>query len=348
MDDFSTSESVTSEPTSADGVAESGASSTLLSDARMSAEMSRVFDAAETRDPSETPEPRYEAQYEAPQAPRTATRPQSLSPTAQPHWDRTPAEMQQWIAEREHQSTQKINELGQQLGELRRAGSTQSAGSADFGDVLQRFDSVIPRMPDGQPVPVNALLEESLTLAAMLRGSPEERALAIHTVARQAGMDLNQLAHDPQAAAQREQAIAQHAWQSAQAQFAQQQQQTQMARAQHLTSAVHNFSADKPYWGEIEGAVLGQIEAIKATEPWRLETEPMAVLKQAHDEALKLTGVGDKLPDRQAAAKKKADEAKRLASLNVRSSTGRSPRNISKDIWSSENWGDIYDRVANR
>lgn len=96
----------------------------------------------------------------------------------------------------------------------------------------------------------------------------------------------------------------------------------------------------------IEGAMLEQIEAIKATEPWRLETDPLGVLRAAHDQALKLTGVGDKLPDKQAAAKKKADEAKRLASLNVRSSTGRSPRTISKDIWSSESWGDIYDRLA--
>jgi hypothetical protein len=49
-----------------------------------------------------------------------------------------------------------------------------------------------------------------------------------------------------------------------------------------------------------------------------------------------------------AEAKKKADDAKRLASLNVKSSAGRSPRTISKDMWASDSWGDIYDRVANR
>jgi hypothetical protein len=249
--------------------------------------------------------------------------------------------MRQWIAEREYQSTQKINELGQQLGELRRAGSTQSAGSADFDDVLQRFDSVIPRDLDGQPAPVAALLEESLLLASMLRGSPEERAMAIHTVARQAGVNLSELAHDPSLVQHQEQQIRQHM----QAELAQRQHAETMARLNTVTAMVQNFAQGKEkYLPKIENEIAAQIELIKIQDPARVACDPVGVLREAHDRAVKASGI--ELPDVAAERRRKADEAKRLASINVRSSTGRSPRTISNNILDSDSWSAAYDRAS--
>jgi hypothetical protein len=334
MDDISTSEPVSA---SAD-------TSSALSDDRMTAEMSATFDRAEARDPSyesETPEPRYEAQYEAPQAPRGATRPQSLSPAAQPHWDATPEEMRQWISEREHEAHQRLTQQGQQLAEMRRAAEL-SAGSGDLNGVLERFAEVIPRTETGQPAPVAALLEESLTLAALLRGTPEQRAMAIHAVAHTAGISLGELAHDPSLVAHQEQQIRQHMQQ----QFAQRQHAEGMARLNTVNALVAQFPEGKDYLPQLENEIANQIELLKISDPNRVINDPVGTLKEAHDRAIKATGF--ELPEVKRERMRKADEAKRLASLNVKSSTGRSPRNVSGDIWASDSWEDIYDRVTHR
>jgi hypothetical protein len=334
MDEIQNTESVTSGPTT-------DTSSTSLSDDRMASEMSAVWEAANAREPSYEDESTSDySQHEATPAPRGATRPQSLSPAAQPHWDATPEEMRQWISEREYQSTQKINELGQQLGELRRAG--QSADSADFGDVLARFDSVLPRGPDGAPVPVSALLEESLTLAALLRGTPEQRAMAIHTVARQAGIDLGQLAHDPQLVAHQEQQIRQHM----RAELAQRQHSEHVARLNTVNALVAQFAEGKDYLPQLENEIANQIELIKMNDPNRVMNDPVGTLEEAHRRAIKATDF--ELPEKKLERMRKAAEAKRLASLNVKSSAGRSPRTVSNSIWDADMWSDAYDRASGR
>ena len=71
----------------------------------------------------------------------------------------------------------------------------------------------------------------------------------------------------------------------------------------------------------------------------------MAALREAEKQALKLSGVEDRLPARQAEARKKADEAKRLASLNVRSSS-TSPRTDFKTM--EEEMTSVYERLHGR
>jgi hypothetical protein len=88
-------------------------------------------------------------------------------------------------------------------------------------------------------------------------------------------------------------------------------------------------SKDKDYWPDIEGEVLAQIHAIKAATP---DKDPKEVLQEAHDRAIKLNDeVSNKLKQGQARKrsgrkaaeeKRKAEEAKRLASLNTKSSSG--------------------------
>lgn len=99
------------------------------------------------------------------------------------------------------------------------------------------------------------------------------------------------------------------------------------------------------YWPQIEEAVASQIEAIGRVNPMRPQTDPQGVLKEAHDAAIRLTGVDT--PDAKYERMRKADSAKRLASLNVRSKTGSgnitsTPGKIFDDL------GQIYDRMNNR
>jgi hypothetical protein len=83
---------------------------------------------------------------------------------------------------------------------------------------------------------------------------------------------------------------------------------------------------------------------IKIQDPARVACDPVGVLREAHDRAVKASGI--ELPDVAAERRRKADEAKRLASINVRSSAGRSPRTVSGDIWSNDAWSAAYDRAS--
>jgi hypothetical protein len=78
-------------------------------------------------------------------------------------------------------------------------------------------------------------------------------------------------------------------------------------------------------------------------DPARAIADPMGALKEAEALAIKLSGI--ELPERKAEAKKKADEAKRLASLNVRSSS--SPPNI-KFSSMEEEMQAVYERLHGR
>jgi hypothetical protein len=70
----------------------------------------------------------------------------------------------------------------------------------------------------------------------------------------------------------------------------------------------------------------------------------MAVLREAEKRALSITGVQDR--QAVAEAKKKADAAKRLAQLNVKSSSGSSPKAASGDMYSEMR--EIYEQINGR
>ena len=82
---------------------------------------------------------------------------------------------------------------------------------------------------------------------------------------------------------------------------------------------------------------------MKMADPGRVQADPMGALKEAENLAIKLSGV--ELPERKAEAKKKADEAKRLASLNVRSSS--SSPNI-KFTSMEDEMQSVYERLHGR
>ena len=82
---------------------------------------------------------------------------------------------------------------------------------------------------------------------------------------------------------------------------------------------------------------------MKIVDPGRVQADPMGALEEAEKLAIKLSGI--ELPERKAEAKKKADEAKRLASLNVRSSS--SSPNI-KFTSMEEEMASVYERLHGR
>ena len=119
--------------------------------------------------------------------------------------------------------------------------------------------------------------------------------------------------------------------------------QQRQQQEQHLTAAINRFADGKPYWALIENQVVQQLFALKMSDPGRVQADPMGALQEAEKQALTLAGIEP--PERKAEARKKADEARRLASLNVRSSSS-SPRTDHKTM--EEEMQEVYERLNGR
>ncbi len=272
-------------------------------------------------------------------------RPVSLSSDVDQLWSELPPAAQELWAKRESDANKKITELSttvkaidpirQHLEPLQRA-AAQKGLTADVA--LQR--------------PIAA--EEALT---------RDPAGAIKWLADSYGLSLSQFAQPPldgsspehaqiNALVQEINGLKRQLGETSNRITSREQQEFQ-AREQTLAETVTKFSDGKDYWPEVENEILAQIHAIRMVDPARVQADPVAVLKEAHDRAVKLTpAVSEKLQaaakaeaetKAKAEAKTKADQAKRHASLNVKSNTGTSPKSNGKDMWSD--MGDIYDRL---
>lgn len=112
---------------------------------------------------------------------------------------------------------------------------------------------------------------------------------------------------------------------------------------QYLTEEVENFVKDKPYWAKIEEEVAHQIHAMKFQNEHRVLANPLAAMKEAEERALKIVGIDPKANETAAERKKKADAAKRLASMNVGSrGVGGTPRAGQSMIATMH---DVYNRM---
>ncbi len=274
--------------------------------------------------------------------PSTKLRPQSWSADLDEFWNSLPPERQDFFAKREGESHQKITQLG------------EKASVADkYAAIIDRHKSLI-----GQNRPEAEIDNLFQTKAALLR----DPVGSLKWLAQQLGVDPSQFA----LAQNGEQPAENDQFRSLTQEIAQLKRQlgetTQRltarersendAREQSLASLVDEFKTGKDYWPDIEGEVLAQIHAIKAAHP---NKDPKEVLQDAHDRAVKLNDeVSNKLTkakrdkeaaDKTAEEKRKADEAKRLASLNTKSSSGSTPKaakNIDAEL------EEIYDKVAAR
>ena len=176
--------------------------------------------------------------------------PVSLSPTMREQWGATPREMQQWIAEREAQTQQKISEQGRQLSELQR-GPQATMPHLEHVERIARETGLTP----------DATLQHWAAADLFLKTNPEG---AIRYLAQAHGVDLGQFAGDPEL----QQAREMHAQQIEQmrSEYAQLEQQRQL-QADHLTAAINRFADGKPYWPQIESQVVQQLYALKMARP---------------------------------------------------------------------------------
>lgn len=286
-----------------------------------------------------TQEPVAEKVETAP--PSTKPRPQSWSADLDDFWKSLPPERQEFFAKREGESHQKITQLGE-----------KAAAAEKYAAIIERHRPLI-----GQNQPEQEIENLLQTKAALLR-DPEG---SLKWMAQQLGVDLSKFSQPPsgEQLAENDQvrSLMQRLEQSDRqiAQLTQRltarEQAENQSREQSLASLVDEFKTGKDYWGDIEGEVLNQIVAIKATSPSK---DPKTILQEAHDRAIKLNDeVSNKLTkakrdkeaaDKAAEDKRKAEEAKRLASLNTKSSSGtpKAAKNIDAEL------EEIYDKVSAR
>src|SRR5262245_34227071 len=89
------------------------------------------------------------------------------------------------------------------------------------------------------------------------------------------------------------------------------------------------------------------ISAVQQREPSLAAMNPIGMVKAAEERARKIVGIRDKNADIE--TKRRADEAKRLASLNVRSNgLNSSPTGASGSMWDNDSWHSAYDRAQKR
>jgi hypothetical protein len=273
-------------------------------------------------------------------APQT---PASLGSRVDPQlWAQTPPQVRDLISQREHEVQQLLSRQGRELSELRKGN-----GASELGAVMDKYQGRIPNGPDGAPMAPAAVLNSLLKAHDMLESNP---MMAIAFLAQNYGVSLAALGQDPEAVSMQQQQMASYQQAMAQAQqhaqqLQQQQQQLQQQRQQYFQRELENFIKERSeYWSsDLEDEVVRQVDAVKAQNPSLFAMDPLTVVRQAESRAKKIVGIQTKQD--QIEARKKADEARRLASLNVKTRAGSSPTNASKDIWSNDNWHAAYDRA---
>jgi hypothetical protein len=322
-------------------------------DAEMTSTMATVYDShhAEESEPSGYVEhgpdstETYEQPVETPQSPTGLPMPRSWSASQASVWNSLSPEAQAYVAKRDDEQHRKITELGRKAAE----------STGEVGQIYEEFRSrgQIPLGEDGREISATQVVRSALDFDQALRQSP---AAVIQALAQAHGVKLVEPgAQGPhvdleqwqraygEVAQQLERIKADHAgWQQ---QTAHQQQQAYDARVQWLAGELNSYFADKPHWPQIENEVIAQVQALLSQNPART-SDPMGLLRDAEKRAMKITGIDPDAKTKQAAAaaeqKRKADEARRLASLNAKSRSGRSPSET-RDIW--DTMANTYDRI---
>jgi hypothetical protein len=317
----------------------SAAPSATLSDEKMSASMSAAYDRAEARGSSEQPAT-SDQQNERTQRISTPTEipplPASLNGRInQATWAGLPQEARELVMQREQEAQTKISQQGHELAELKRSGGM----AGELASVLEHFTPNLP--PHIAEMP---RVQQIAALYAASEALDRDPVGSIQKLAAQYGLDLSQLGGNS-GSAEHQQALWQY--QQAYQQLHAQHQHWHQQRMQYLEQQILEYVQDKPHSPEIEDEWMRQIAAVKATNPRLFEADPLAVLKQAEQRALAIVPGADK--SKAVEAKKRADEAKRLGSLNLKTGgMSRSPMNTSRDIWSNDGWGAVYDKAQRR
>lgn len=238
----------------------------------------------------------------------SAAVPQSLPAELRDEWGKASPKITEWIAKREAETHKKITELGRfaKEGEHIRA-------------VSERYRPIMGQLKDAEAY------EHLLAAQDYLTRDPEG---GIKFIADSYGIDLGAIAARQGGLAETPR-VDTAALESA---------------MQSNVSLIEHFRQDKEDWADMEADIFEQICAIRASDPY-LPAE--AVLTTAYDRATKINQkVATKRRKAEAEKeaverKRKADEAKRLASMNVKSVNGASPK-------PKGTWEDTMREVADR
>lgn len=247
-----------------------------------------------------------------------------------------PPDVQAYAAQRESDAHKQISQLGQTvktLGELfeplRQVCGQKGVSERDGLGFLLNAHSRL----ESNPVEAIAWLAQSY-------------GVDLRQYVAQNGGDQSAYARSLVARAERAERTAQEALNRLNAR-----EHSEMERARaSLISVIEDFAKDKPDFAELENDVLIQVQAIRSAEP---SLEPNAVLAKAYEAARWANPqVRTRLLDAQrqeaetkrvTEAKKKADEAKKAGSLNVKSAHGSSPAR--KGSW-EETLREVGERLA--
>ena len=199
--------------------------------------------------------------------------PVSLNAKAREHWASLPAEMKQFIAEREQQAQQKISELG-----------LHARTARELGQVFEQYHETAPKLADGRPAPPTQVMHHLLAANDALERNPAE---ALQWLANHYGVDLGSLGQappDPQQEAQTHlQQAQEQAYAQARQQYEMQEQQRWQAQATQLAEHVNKFASDKPHWADLEPEILHHVTGLRGTNP---EMDPREILQTAYAKAL--------------------------------------------------------------
>jgi hypothetical protein len=322
------------------------------SDADMTAEMGQIFDAhnpGSDNEPSEhvdeVDSTESSADTEQPvetvESPTSVRMPQAWSKEQAEVWNSLTPDAQRYVAQRELEAQRRISELGHL--------AKQQPGIDDFGQQFEsiRAQGLVPLGDDGQPLSAPQVVESALAFDQALRQNPAE---AITALAQAHGLNLAELAGVQGSAAdveylQQSYATLQQQVEQQRLAIQQQQQADYAAREAWLAGEIEKYTAGKEYWPSIESEVIHQTAVLRQANPSRAQLDPLGLLREAEQRALKVQGVDTDAKKRVAETKRKADQAKRIASLNVRSRAFSSASPAGQS-W-EETMAQAYDRATN-
>jgi hypothetical protein len=228
-------------------------------------------------------------------------------------WNSLPRHVQERIAQRETEVQQGFSRLGNDAKVAR-----------EMGQVIDDFNS---RLPDQyRQMPPSEQIRALYTANEMLLRDPYNALLQL---AQMHNVDLSVFGAGQQAV---------HQVRNEQAQFERQ-------RQAYFQKEFENFVKERAdiWTPQFEDECIRQIGVVKEQNPSLFAMDPFTVVRQAEERARKVLGVSD-----QAETVKRAAEAKRLASLNVRSVVGKSPSGVSKGMFSEDTWSSAYDKAQRR
>jgi hypothetical protein len=258
--------------------------------------------------------------------------PQAWSKEQAEVWNSLTSDAQRYVAERELQAQRRISELG---------------NLAKRGDWIEEFESyrshgAVPLGNDGQPLSASQVVESALEFDHLLRQNPVE---TIARLAHAHGVDLGGLAGVQAPQGVDPQYIRQQVLDEVAQQQAQQQAHQYAAKEQWLRGELERYTAGKEdYWDKIEGEIIAQVSLLRSMNPARLQSDPLPVLKEAEQRALRITGLDPDAKSKAAEQKKKADEARRLASMNVGRCGVSGRSSVSNQSWETT-LADTYDKI---